>query len=176
MRSALFFRFVSIRAYTLPARRVLTKTTPLGPSALWRAFFTFSAYTSMAKPGGSRMRSRCSSAPCARAGRQQTTRAIHRRRDVMVFSPVQGRSSAGVRHQPFQRLEVAGDSLPHDPVRGHFGDHADAPPRLALRQIREMDLDDPESGGYDRIAQRVRVVRVRPRVEDHAVGPLAHLV
>src|SRR4051812_1880658 len=78
--------------------------------------------------------------------------------------------------EPLQRLEIARDPLPHDPVRAHLRDDAHLPPRLALRQVRDVHFHHPQPRRGDRVAQRIARVRVRARVEDHSVRPAAKLV
>src|SRR4051812_33890879 len=80
------------------------------------------------------------------------------------------------RREPFQRLEVAGDPLPHNPVRAHLRDDAHLPPRLALRQVRDVHFHYPQPRRGYRVTQRIARVRVRARVEDHSVRPAAKLV
>jgi hypothetical protein len=70
------------------------------------------------------------------------------------------------------RFPVPVRALAEDAFRRQLGDHGPAPPLLALVDVRQVHLDERHLEQFERIANRVAVVRPGARVDDDAARPL----
>src|SRR5207249_10138518 len=78
--------------------------------------------------------------------------------------------------EELQGLPVPVRALAEDALGDKVGDDGVAPPLLASLDVREVNFDDRRVEQLERIADRVRVVRPRAGVDDHAVGPVVRVV
>src|SRR5207253_3954881 len=86
---------------------------------------------------------------------------------------VQRRSTRG---EELKRLAIPVRPLADDALRCQALDHRGSAPRLALLDVREVDLDERRRVRLERVVDRVAVVRPRAWVDDHAVRPVERVV